>query len=110
MALAPRLWTYVAIAGEYGAQGMGTAAMLALILRVCDKQYSATQYALLSSLFGLGRTLAGVPSGYLAHAVGYPLFFALAVVTAVPGLLLLQRIAPFGARDVTVKASADAVG
>jgi PAT family beta-lactamase induction signal transducer AmpG len=104
MELAPRVWTYVAIAGEYGAQGMGTAALLALILRVCDKRYSATQYALLSSLFGLGRTLAGVPSGYLAEWLGYPAFFALAVVTALPGLVLLQFIAPFG-KDVTVQAS-----
>jgi PAT family beta-lactamase induction signal transducer AmpG len=104
MELAPRVWTYVAIAGEYDAQGMGTAALLALILRVCDKRYSATQYALLSSLFGLGRTLAGVPSGYLAEWLGYPAFFALAVVTALPGLVLLQFIAPFG-KDVTVQAS-----
>ncbi|HET9595972.1 MAG TPA: MFS transporter [Anaeromyxobacteraceae bacterium] len=104
VALAPRLWTYVAIAGEYGAQGMGTAALLALILRVCDKQYSATQYALLSSLFGLGRTLAGIPSGVLAHRLGYPAFFAVAMATALPGFALLQLIAPFGAKDVTVRA------
>jgi PAT family beta-lactamase induction signal transducer AmpG len=107
MGLAPRLWTYVAIAGEYGAQGMGTAALLALILRVCDKRYSATQYALLSSLFGLGRTLAGVPSGVLATTLGYPAFFAVAVVAAAPGLALLQLIAPFGRKDVTVQASAE---
>lgn len=110
MALAPRLWTYAAIAGEQGAQGMATAAMLALILRVCDKRYSATQYALLSSLFGLGRTLAGVPSGWLAHSLGYPVFFALAVAAALPGLVLLQAIAPFGRRDVLVQAGTGAAG
>jgi PAT family beta-lactamase induction signal transducer AmpG len=97
-----RAMTYVAIAGEYAAQGMATAAMLALVLRVCDKRYSATQYALLSSLFGLGRTVAGIPSGAIAVAVGYPAFFAIACATALPGLMLLQRIAPFGARDVQV--------
>ena len=110
MALAPRLWTYAAIAGEQGAQGMATAAMLALILRVCDKRYSATQYALLSSLFGLGRTLAGVPSGWLAHSLGYPAFFVLAVVAAIPGLVLLQAIAPFGRKDVLIQASSEAAG
>jgi PAT family beta-lactamase induction signal transducer AmpG len=110
MELAPRLWTYAAIAGEQGAQGMATAAMLALILRVCDKRYSATQYALLSSLFGLGRTMAGVPSGWLAHSLGYPAFFVLAVVAAIPGLALLQVIAPFGKRDVLVQAGTDAAG
>ena len=102
---ATRAWTYVAIASEHGAQGMATAAMLALILRVCDKRYSATQYALLSSLFGVGRWLAGMPSGWLVERVGYPTFFVLAVVTAAPGFLLLQRIAPFGRREVLVAAA-----
>jgi PAT family beta-lactamase induction signal transducer AmpG len=97
-----RVMTYAAIAGEYAAQGMATAAMLALVLRMCDKRYSATQYALLSSLFGLGRTVAGVPSGAIAAATGYPAFFAIACATALPGLLLLQRIAPLGAREVRV--------
>ncbi len=97
---ATRAWTYVAIAGEQGSQGMATSAMLALILRVCDKRYSATQYALLSSLFGLGRTLAGLPSGWLAQRLGYPNFFAMAVVAAIPGFLLLQRLAPLGQREV----------
>ncbi|HZZ86128.1 MAG TPA: MFS transporter [Anaeromyxobacteraceae bacterium] len=97
---ATRAWVYVAIAGEWGAQGMATSALLALILRACDKRYSATQYALLSSLFGLGRTLSGVPSGYLAQRLGYPVFFAASVAAAVPGLLLLQRIAPLGQREV----------
>ena len=110
MTLAPRLWSYVAIGGEQAAQGMATAAMLALILRVCDKRYSATQYALLSSLFGLGRTVAGFPSGMLAHRLGYPIFFGLAVLAAAPGFLLLQRIAPFGAKDVTVRASEEPAG
>ncbi len=102
---ATRAWTYLAIAGEQGAQGMATAAMLALILRVCDKRYSATQYALLSSLFGVGRWLAGMPSGWLAEHLGYPTFFVLAVVTAAPGFALLQRIAPFGEREVRVAAA-----
>ncbi len=97
---ATRTWTYLAIAGEQGAQGMATSAMLALILRVCDKRYSATQYALLSSLFGLGRTLAGLPSGWLAQRLGYPTFFAMAVVAAAPGFFLLQLIAPVGQREV----------
>jgi MFS transporter, PAT family, beta-lactamase induction signal transducer AmpG len=95
-----RFWTYVSIAAEQGSQGMATSAMLALILRVCDKRYSATQYALLSSLFGLGRTLAGLPSGWLAQRLGYPTFFVAAVVAALPGFLLLQRIAPIQQREV----------
>jgi MFS transporter, PAT family, beta-lactamase induction signal transducer AmpG len=95
-----RVATYVAIAGEYATQGMATAAMGALMLRVCDKRYSATQYALLSSLFGLGRVASGPPSGWLAERLGYEAFFLVAAAFAIPGLLLLQRIAPVQQREV----------
>jgi len=96
-----RLWTYASIAGENAAQGMGTAAQAVLLLRVCDKRYSATQFALLSSLFALGRWGAGLPSGWLAEGMGYPLFFAAcATVFALPGFVFLHRIAPFWSRDV----------
>jgi PAT family beta-lactamase induction signal transducer AmpG len=98
---ATRLWTYVGIASEYGAQGMAATAQAALLLRVCDKRYSATQFALLTSLFGLGRWSAGLPSGYLVELLGYPLFFAgCATVAALPGFHFLRRVAPFGQRDV----------
>jgi len=98
---ATRAWAYVAIAGEYGAQGLASAAQGALLLRVCDKRYSATQFALLSSLFGLGRWAAGLPSGLLVQRLGYPAFFALACALALPGFFFLQRIAPFRQREVT---------
>ncbi|HEX9193814.1 MAG TPA: MFS transporter, partial [Burkholderiales bacterium] len=98
---ATRLWTYGAIASENAAQGLATAAQAVLLLRVCDRRYSATQFALLSSLFALGRWGSGPPSGYLAQAVGYPVFFALcATVMALPGFFFLHRLAPFGAREV----------
>ena len=98
---ATRAWTYASIAAEQAAQGMGTAAQGVLLLRVCDRRYSATQFALLTSLFALGRWAAGLPSGWLAAHMGYPLFFAAcATVFAVPGFVFLQRIAPFGRRDV----------
>jgi PAT family beta-lactamase induction signal transducer AmpG len=98
-----RAWTYGAIAAENAAQGMATAAQAVLLLRVCDRRYSATQFALLSSLFALGRWASGPPSGYLAEGLGYPLFFALcATVMALPGFFFLHRIAPFGAREVSL--------
>jgi PAT family beta-lactamase induction signal transducer AmpG len=102
-----RLWAYASIAGEQAAQGMGTAAQGVLLLRVCDKRYGATQFALLSSLFALGRWAAGLPSGWLAEQLGYPVFFAAcATVFALPGFVFLHRIAPFWARDVrTAEAS-----
>jgi PAT family beta-lactamase induction signal transducer AmpG len=98
---ATRVWAYVAIAGEYTAKAMASTAQGALLLRICDRQNAMTQFALLSSLFALGRWGAGLPSGLVVEQVGYPIFFALcATVLAVPGFIFLQRISPFGERDV----------
>jgi len=99
---ATRAATWVAVAGEYAFQGMGTAALGALMLRICEKRYGATQYALLSSLFGLGRVASGPPSGWLAEHLGYGGFFVASVAAAVPGMILLQWVAPFGAREPRV--------
>jgi MFS transporter, PAT family, beta-lactamase induction signal transducer AmpG len=98
---ATRAWAYTAVGGEYAAQGLASAAQGALLLRVCDKRYSATQFALLSSLFGLGRWASGLPSGWLVQRLGYPAFFGLACALALPGLVFLQRIAPIRQREVT---------
>jgi MFS transporter, PAT family, beta-lactamase induction signal transducer AmpG len=104
---ATRLWAYASIASEQCAQGMANAAQAVLLLRVCDKRYSATQFALLSSLFALGRWAAGLPSGYLAQQLGYPVFFAAcATVFALPGFFFLHRIAPFSQREVLVAEAA----
>lgn len=100
VAASTRAATYVAIAGEYAAQGMATSALIALVTRLCDRRYSATQYALLSSLFGLGRWMSGPPSGWLAEQLGYRWFFVAAALCATPGLVLLQAIAPIRQRDV----------
>lgn len=110
LTLLTRGWTYAAIATEYGAQGMAAAAQGALLLRVCDKRYSATQFALLSSLFGLGRWAAGLPSGFLVERLGYPAFFVgCATLAALPGFFFLHRIAPLSQREVlTAEAGPDA--
>jgi PAT family beta-lactamase induction signal transducer AmpG len=106
---ATRLWTYAAIAGENGAQGLATAAQAVLLLRVCDRRYSATQFALLSSLFAVGRWASGLPSGFLVERLGYPAFFAAcASVFAIPGLLFLRRLAPISGREVRLDAGAAA--
>jgi len=108
---ATRVWAYAAIAGEQGAQAMASVAQGALLLRVCNRQTAVTQFALLTSLFAVGRWGAGLPSGYLVDALGYPAFFTLcATAMAVPGFLFLQRIAPFGQRDVTAAAQPGGAG
>ncbi len=97
---ATRAASYVAIAGEYAFQGMGTSALVALVTRLCEKRYSATQYALLSSLFALGRWVGTPVSGWLAQTIGYEGFFLAATAAAIPGLVMLQRIAPVQQREV----------
>jgi PAT family beta-lactamase induction signal transducer AmpG len=108
---ATRAWTYTSIASEQAAQGMANAALGVLLLRICEKRYSATQFALLTSLFGLGRLVSGLPSGVLVERLGYPVFFAAcSTVMAAPGFLFLQRIAPFLQREVAVTPPAEAEG
>lgn len=67
--------------------GMGTAAFVALVMSLCDPRYTATQFALLSSLEALGRVFAGRPSADLVDAVGWTQFFVFTVLVALPGVL-----------------------
>jgi len=90
---------YGAMGFESFTQGLGTGAFLVLLLRLTEKRFSATQYALLSSLFGIPRLLTGPVSGFAADAMGWTAFFWLTMVAGVPGLLLLARFVPFGARE-----------
>jgi PAT family beta-lactamase induction signal transducer AmpG len=69
--------------------GMSTAAFVAYLSALCARHYTATQYALLSALAAFGRTWLSTPSGALAQAVGWPLFFTIASLMALPGLGLL---------------------
>jgi PAT family beta-lactamase induction signal transducer AmpG len=68
---------------------MGTAAFVSLLMAMCNHRYTATQYALLSSLAALGRIFIGPTSGYLAEAFGWASFFFITTLVALPGLLLL---------------------
>ena len=72
--------------------GMGTAAFVALVMSLCDPRYTATQFALLSSLEALGRVFAGRPSADLVAMVGWTQFFVLTVVVALPGLWAIWRV------------------
>ncbi len=92
---------YVAMAIESATTGMGTGAFAVLLLRLTEKRFSATQYALLSSIFAIGRTIAGPIAGVLADAMGWRDFFLLTIVSAVPGLAMLWRFVPPGVREPT---------
>ena len=78
-----------AVAFENFSGGMGTASFISLLMALCNQRYSATQYALLSSLSALGRTFLAPTSGYLVESVGWAAFFIITAVSAVPGLWLL---------------------
>jgi len=69
--------------------GMGTAAYVALLMALCDRRFSATQYALLSALSAVGRVYVGPAAGYLVAGVGWTAFFFFTFLIALPGLALL---------------------
>ncbi len=75
--------------------GLGTAAFVAFLMSLCNPRFSATQYALLSSLMAVSRDILVAPAGTLAKATGWPLFFLISIVAALPGLLLLPVFAPW---------------
>jgi PAT family beta-lactamase induction signal transducer AmpG len=80
---------YAASVVESFCGGLGTAPFLAFLMAICDKAHAATQYALLSALFGLTRVLAGAASGWATEHLGYAPYFTLTFFLAAPALLLL---------------------
>ena len=98
---------YAAMGFESLTSGMGTGAFGVLLLRMTMKQFSATQYALFSSLFALPRILAGPTTGVMVDALGWFDFFLFTVAVGVPGLLMLQRFSPLGVREPELEVIAD---
>jgi MFS transporter, PAT family, beta-lactamase induction signal transducer AmpG len=81
--------------------GMGTAAFVALVMSLCDHRFTATQFALLSSLEALGRVFSGRPSAEVVSALGWGWFFFLSFVLALPGCWLVwhyrRQVSPHSA-------------
>ncbi len=90
---AAALATVVAI--ENFTAGLGTAAFVGFMASLTDRRFTATQYALLSSLMGVPRVFASAPTGWFAEWLGWPGFFLMCTLIAIPGLLLLRWIARF---------------
>lgn len=82
----------VAIGADSISGGLGTAAFTAFLMSLCNRQFSATQYALLSALATVGSNSLGASSGFLVDAVGWPGFFLLTVAFAAPALVLLALL------------------
>jgi PAT family beta-lactamase induction signal transducer AmpG len=102
--LSHRLVMLLAVGVENLCQGMATGAFGVMLLRMTQRQFSATQYALFSSIFAIGRIIPGPIAGYTADAVGWTPFYLLCTVASVPGLMLLQRFAPLGGREPALDA------
>ena len=75
--------------------GLATASLVGFIMSICNPRFSATQYALLSSLIAVGRDVVAAPSGSVAELLGWPAFFWISVVAAMPGMMLLPFFAPW---------------
>ena len=93
-----------AVGAENLCGGMGTAAFVALLMAMCERRFSATQYALLSALSAVGRVYVGPVAGVMATDLGWTAFFFATFLVALPGLAMLwwQR-ARIEALDTTLK-------
>ena len=88
------------IAFENLSSGMGTAAFVAFMASITNKKFTATQYALLSSLMGVPRVMASAPTGFLVNAMGWEGFFIACALIALPGMMLLVKFAPWSGSKV----------
>lgn len=104
-----RVIMYGAMGFESFTSGLGTGAFSVLLLRMTQKRFSATQYALFSSLFSLPRLFAGPIAGFTVFAMSgddpsllpqaWTTFFWWTIAAGIPGLIFLQRFVPIGTRE-----------
>ena len=92
---------FVAVSLEYLGVGLGTVALVAFMARATSKSFTATQFALLSSLVAVPRTFANASTGFLIESLGYSQFFLLCMLVAVPGMLMLFIVAPWNGGETS---------
>ncbi len=84
---------------ESATGGLGTAPFLTFLMRICDRQVSAAQYAALSAIFALSGTVAAALSGFAAQTYGFATFFGLSFVVALPAFAVLPWVLPLTRRQ-----------
>ena len=89
---------FVVVSGEYLGVGLGAIALTAFMARETSKAFTATQFALFSSFIAVPRTVANASTGFIVEAVGWTQFFILCFIVAIPGMLLLLKVAPWTER------------
>ena len=88
------------IAFENLSSGMGTAAFVAFMASITNKKFTATQYALLTSLIGIPRAMASSVTGFMVKYIGWESFFVMCALIAIPGMLMLLKFAPWNSEPV----------
>lgn len=93
------VWLLALVIGfEYLGVGLGAAAFIAFIARCTSRAHTATQLALLTALTAVPRTVANASTGFIVEQIGWELFFYGCTLAALPGMMLLSRVAPWHER------------
>ena len=92
---------FVVVSGEYLGVGLGSIALTAYMARETSKAFTATQFALFSSFIAIPRTFANASTGFIIEAIGYTQFFIVCTLVAIPGMLLLFKVAPWNDKKLT---------
>jgi len=82
-------YLFLTVAGENFSGGLGSAAFVAYLSSLCNRKYTGTQYALLSSIMGLARAILSSPSGYLVEYIGWSKFFIISTFLGFPSIIIL---------------------
>jgi PAT family beta-lactamase induction signal transducer AmpG len=89
------LGLFLVVSGEYLGVGLGAIALTAFMARETSRAFTATQFALFSSFIAVPRTVANASTGFIVEAVGWTAFYVICALVAIPGLLLLVKVAPW---------------
>ncbi len=95
---------FVVVSGEYLGVGLGTIALTAFMARETSRAFTATQFALFSSFIAVPRTVANASTGFIVEAVGWTQFFVICTIVAIPGMLLLLKVAPWNDKRLAPEA------
>ncbi|HLW05363.1 MAG TPA: AmpG family muropeptide MFS transporter [Azoarcus sp.] len=98
------------ITGEALGAGLGTAAFVAYMARATHPAYTATQFALFTSLMAVPRTFVNASAGWLVEQIGWQVFFWVCFALAIPGMLLLLKVAPWNGEQAANDAMPTRVG
>ncbi len=91
---------FIVVSAEYLGVGLGAIALTAYMARETSKAFTATQFALFSSFIAIPRTIANASTGFIIEAIGYTQFFIVCTLIAIPGLLLLFKVAPWTEKEL----------